>query len=149
PLAYPAVQSMLDAVVPYGRHNYWKSSFLRELHDDAIGTTEEFGRRITSPYSLCLIEHVHGVPTRVPVDATAFSIRSEHFHFVAIASWETTDDRQRHVEWAREFWDAMQPWSANQVYMNILGHDEGDRIREAYGPNYARLSQVKAAYGPT
>jgi hypothetical protein len=75
--------------------------------------------------------------------------QTEHFHFVAIASWETTDDRPRHVDWAREFWNAMQPWSANRVYMNILGHDESDRIREAYGPNYARLSQVKAAYDAT
>jgi hypothetical protein len=32
--------------------------------------------------------------------------------------------------------------------MNILGPDESDRIAEAYGPNYARLSQVKAKFDP-
>ncbi len=34
-MPYTAAQQMLDAAVPYGRHNYWKSGFLRELHDDA------------------------------------------------------------------------------------------------------------------
>ncbi len=143
---YVAAQSMLDAAVPYGRHNYWKSSFLRELHDDAIGRLEEYARTITSPYSLCLVEHVHGAPTRIPFDATAFAVRDEHFHFVAIASWDPSDDPTRHVDWTREFWTAMQPWSAGRVYANILNHDETDRVVEAYGPNYARLSRAKAEF---
>jgi FAD/FMN-containing dehydrogenase len=147
-MPYVAAQSMLDAAVPYGRHNYWKSSFLRGLDDDAIATVDEHARRITSTYSLCLIEHVHGAPTRRSVDATAFAVRDEHFHFVAIASWDPVDDSVRHIQWARAFWNAMQEWSANRVYMNILGADEGDRIAEAYGPNYARLAQVKAKFDP-
>jgi len=32
--------------------------------------------------------------------------------------------------------------------MNILGPDEGDRVAEAYGPNYPRLAQVKAKFDP-
>lgn len=147
-MPYVAAQSMLDAAVPHGRHNYWKSSFLRELHDDAMGRLEDYARRITSPYSLCLVEHVHGAPTRVAFDATAFGVRDEHFHFVAIASWDPADDSELHVQWARDFWAAMQPWSAGRVYANILGHDEGDRTLEAYGLNYARLSQVKALFDP-
>lgn len=147
-MPYVAAQSMLDAAVPYGRHNYWKSSFLRSLDDAAIAVVDEHARGITSPYSLCLIEHVHGAPTRRPVDATAFGVRDEHFHFVAIASWDPADDAVSHSQWARAFWNAMQPWSANRVYMNILGPDEGDRVAEAYGPNYARLAQVKATFDP-
>lgn len=147
-MPYVAAQMMLDAAVPYGRHNYWKSSFLRAFDDDAIATVEAHTRRITSPYSLCLIEHVHGAATRRAVDATAFGVRDEHFHFVAIASWDPVDDPARHIQWARTFWSAMQTWSANRVYMNILGQDEGDRVAEAYGPNYSRLTQVKAKFDP-
>lgn len=148
-MPYTAAQQMLDAAVPYGRHNYWKSGFLRELHDDAAETLVEHAGRITSPYSLCLIEHIHGVPTRVPRETTAFDIRSECFHFVAIASWEATDEASRHVTWAREFWSDMQRWAAGRAYGNILGHDEGARVQEAYGPNYARLSQIKGVYDPS
>jgi hypothetical protein len=32
--------------------------------------------------------------------------------------------------------------------MNILGADEGDRVAEAYGPDYPRLAQVKAKFDP-
>jgi hypothetical protein len=145
---YIAAQSMLDAAVPYGRHNYWKSSFLRGLPEDAAAKINEYAQRITSPYALCLVEHVHGVPTRIPSHATAFSVRSEHFHFVAIASWDAADDPARHIQWTRDFWGAMQPWSAGRVYANILSYDESERVAEAYGPNYARLSEVKAQYDP-
>ena len=148
-MPYTAAQQMLDAAVPYGRHNYWKSGFLRELQDDAAGTLVEHARRITSPYSLCLIEHIHGAPTRVPRETTAFDMRSECFHFVAIASWDASDEAAGHVTWAREFWTDMQRWAAGRAYGNILGPDEGGRVEEAYGPNYARLSQIKREYDPS
>ena len=148
-MPYTAAQQMIDAAAPYGRHNYWKSGFLRELHDDAAATLVEYSHRATSPYSLCLVEHIHGAPTRVPREATAFDIRSECFHFVAIASWDATDTAARHVAWARDFWTGMQRWATGRAYGNILGNDEGARVQEAYGPNYARLSQIKGVYDPT
>jgi FAD/FMN-containing dehydrogenase len=148
PMPYTAAQQMLDAAVPFGRHNYWKSGFLRELHEDAAATLVEHAARITSPYSLCLIEHIHGAATRVAQEATAFDIRRECFHFVAIASWDATDEPSKHVTWARDLWNDMQRWTAGRAYGNILSHDEGARVHEAYGPNYARLSQIKGQYDP-
>ena len=121
PMPCTVAQQMLDAAVPYGRHNYWKSGFLRELHDDAADTLVMHGGRITSPYSLCLIEHIHGAPTRVSPDTTAFDIRNQCFHFVAIAAWDPADEAARHVNWARDLWSDMQPWAAGRVYGNILG----------------------------
>ncbi len=36
------------------------------------------------------------------------------------------------------------------VYVNGMGHDEGgERVRSAYGENYARLAAIKAEYDPT
>ena len=115
PMPYTAAQSDARRGGAYGRHNYWKSGFLRELHDDAADTLLMHGRRITSPYSLCLIEHIHGAPTRVSPDATAFYIRNECFHFVAIASWDPADEAARHVNWARDLWTDMQRWAAGRA----------------------------------
>jgi hypothetical protein len=35
------------------------------------------------------------------------------------------------------------------VYVNFLGEEGADRVREAYGGNYERLAAVKQAYDPT
>jgi FAD/FMN-containing dehydrogenase len=43
----------------------------------------------------------------------------------------------------------MQPWAAGGAYMNILNHDEADRVREAYGAHYDRLAQIKRVYDPS
>jgi len=35
------------------------------------------------------------------------------------------------------------------VYINFLGHDEGeDRLRAAYGENAERLREIKSRYDP-
>ena len=41
------MQTMFDGGFPYGNRNYWKSSFLDELTDDAIDTFVEHANRIT------------------------------------------------------------------------------------------------------
>jgi hypothetical protein len=80
------------------------------------------------------------------VDATAFSVRDEQFHCIAVASWDAKEDGSPHIQWARDFWGAMQGWSSGRVYMNILGQDDEGRVRDAYGPAYGRLQAVKAKY---
>jgi hypothetical protein len=34
------------------------------------------------------------------------------------------------------------------VYINNLGEEDSDRVRDAYGINYGRLAGIKAAYDP-
>jgi FAD/FMN-containing dehydrogenase len=46
-------------------------------------------------------------------------------------------------------WQALQPYAAG-VYVNFLGDEGAERIREAYPPaTYARLAALKARYDPT
>jgi hypothetical protein len=43
----------------------------------------------------------------------------------------------------------MQPFVERTVFVNNLGDDEGDeRVREAYGANYQRLSAIKKKCDP-
>lgn len=43
-----------------------------------------------------------------------------------------------------------EPHMARGVYVNSIGHDEGcERVRSAYGENYAWLAAIKAEYDPT
>jgi len=43
----------------------------------------------------------------------------------------------------------LQPFAGGGgVYVNDLSHDDGDRVRIAYGANYERLAALKKKYDP-
>ncbi len=134
PKPYVALQSMFDPLVPHGWHRYWKSVELPPLTDDAIDTLIDHTSRITSPRSYTIILQLGGALGRVPEDATAFSQRDAAHNVVINAVW-TEDDPEgdRHTAWARDFFDAMQPHARDRVYVNFLGDEGADRVRQAYG----------------
>ncbi len=139
---------MLDAAVPQGIRSYWKACFLSGLPDDAIETFVQFAERCTSPRTFMILENAHGAVGRVAPEATAFAMRSEPYDFVLVSLWNDAAEDARHIEWTRSFYSAMQSWSAGSVYVNALSDDDGSRVAEAYGRNYARLCEVKAKYDP-
>jgi len=148
PMPYLAVQQMFDPAVPYGIHSYWKSNFVRSLTDEAIQTFASYARSRTSSRTICMLEHYHGQLRRVDLQETCVSFRAETMGLVILSLWEGGDPAP-HIEWTRRFWNAMQPYSADSVYMNALDSDEPNRISNAYGPNYARLAEIKAKYDPS
>ena len=50
--------------------------------------------------------------------------------------------------WTNEFYETLQPYADEGVYVNLLGEDEDKRIPEAYGPNYERLAKLKSEWDP-
>ena len=59
-------------------------------------------------------------------------------------------DDQVNIEWVRNAWQDMRRFSTGGTYVNFLTEEEhGDRIRAAYGQNYARLVEVKSKWDPT
>jgi hypothetical protein len=143
--------SMFDSGAPSGRNYYEKASTFKALDDAAIDVMVEYSTSQTSPFSQFLIQYVHGYASRVDPQATAaFALRGEHHLGVVLAAWDGQVPMQqnRHIEWARTFWSAMQPFAQQKVYINML--DEGDeRLRASYGPNYDRLVALKNQYDPT
>src|SRR5439155_1369464 len=52
-------------------------------------------------------------------------------------------------DWARDYYDALHPYSDGGAYVNMLQGDEGDdRVRATYGANYDRLAEIKRQYDP-
>jgi FAD/FMN-containing dehydrogenase len=148
PMPYLALQQMLDPACPYGIQSYWKSNFLRDLSDDAIDTFVSHVRSRTSPRTIAVIEHYHGQAQRVPPDETAIPLREYKFNLVLLSMWETGDPAP-HIAWTREFYTAMQAFSAGSVYVNTLSADDSSRVHEAYGQTYERLAEIKAKYDPS
>jgi FAD/FMN-containing dehydrogenase len=151
PKPYTALQSMFDPFVPHGWHRYWKSVELPALTDGAIETLVEHHSAVTSPKSYCIVFQLGGALARVGEDATAFSQRDAAHNVNVNAVWTEDDpDGERHVAWARGYFDAMQPHAGGRVYVNFLGEEGADRVRQAYGAGtYDRLVELKRAYDPT
>jgi FAD/FMN-containing dehydrogenase len=98
---------------------------------------------------MILLYQVHGAASRVPPDATAFGLRDALWNLDVIGQWVDAAEADRHVRWVRECWAALEPHATGGVYVNHLGADEPERVRAAYGQNYARLAAVKRQYDPT
>ena len=151
PKPYLALQSMFDPFVPHGWHRYWKSVELPPLTDDAIDTLVDHSSAPTSPKAYTIVFQLGGALARVGEDEMAFSQRGTAHNVNINAVWTEDDpEGERHVAWARDFFDAMQPHAGGRVYVNFLGEEGGSRVRQAYGArNYERLVELKRAYDPT
>src|SRR5262249_44539361 len=89
-----------------------------------------------------------GAASRVASDAMAFPHRSFPYAPVIVSQWTNPTEAERSIAWARGFSKALQPFAPESAYVNDLGHDDGDLVRMAYGPNYERLAALKKKYDP-
>lgn len=150
PIPYSQLNSMLDAGYPKGALNYWKSSFLRELSDEAIDTMVECFGKCPTPMGQMLMEHFHGVATRVGANDTAFPHRAEGYNLLVLSQWMEPEANDKCTAWARQTYGQMEPFVGPGRYVNYLGDDEpGDPAIAAYGLNYERLQKIKTKYDPT
>jgi FAD/FMN-containing dehydrogenase len=150
PMPLVQLQGMFDPFFPPGRYTYVKSSFVQELTDAAIDVLAEFAASRPSPLVFAPgIEHWHGAATRVGPTETAFPHRTHQYNFMAWSTWTETADTERHVQWTRQFWEAMKPHLAPGSYVNYLSDDDDGAAKVAFGPNYDRLLALKNKYDPT
>jgi FAD binding domain/Berberine and berberine like len=149
PMAYTALQSAPDPGFPPGRRHYWKSSYLKDLSDEAIEVMVGFVSEMPSPTTGVGLQQMHGAASRVDPTATAFPHRDEHYDFLILSQWADPAETERNIEWTRSFFEAMEPFFEEGVYVNNLGDEGEDRVRAAYGTNYDRLLALKGEYDPT
>lgn len=147
---YTEVQQAFDAGFPEGNRNYWKSCFLNPLSEDCQKTLVEYANK--APTALCstTVEHIiGGAAARVPADATAFGTRNAEHNLLILGASDDRDMDDTVRAWVREFYEAMQPFSSGDVYVNYMDNDESDRISEAYDKaHFSRLAKLKQKYDP-
>jgi FAD/FMN-containing dehydrogenase len=149
PMRYVDRQRTNDAVFPRGRRHYWKAGWQRRLDAAAIDVVIDFAARRPSPYTRISFQHMHGAAARVSATETAFFHRHDQWEVQMLSQWIDADDDEQNIQWAREMYAEMEPYLDHAVYVNMLGADESDRVRTAYGHNYERLVAIKAVYDPT
>lgn len=148
PLPYIQMQSMLDGAFPHGNRYYWKAGFLKELSDEAIDTIIAHVNVNPSPYSATILEIYGGASSREPDGGTAYPHRQDEFDLVIISNWPNKQDDEMNISWTRNIWEAMQAHLSHKAYVNALGVEGDERVKEAYGQHYERLAALKCKYDP-
>ena len=148
PLPYPALQSMFDAIYPPGYSWYWKGDFVDELSDKVIDLHLQHGPLMPTPCSTMHLYPINGAASRVGSKDTAWNYRSSTWAMVIAGVDPDPANDKAITDWARNYWQALHPYSAGGSYINFMMEEGEDRIKATYGDNYARLADVKAKYDP-
>jgi FAD/FMN-containing dehydrogenase len=149
PMPYPVMNTLLDAGNPTGSLNYWKSSFIRSLDDEMLDPMIDAFAACPSPMTAVICEHFHGAVTRVGRSDTPVPHRDTGHNLVIASVWTDPTTTDANIAWTRATFAALQPFLVQERWLNYLADDEGgDAVRAAYGPNYARLADVKRRYDP-
>ena len=150
PKPFAAHNSSLDAGQPKGMHYYWKSEYVTEIADEAIETLVASAAKMTSPHSRLAVFQLGGATQRHDEQAMAVSHRNAEYVIAINTGWANPQDTEKQIQWTRDLWTAIRPFSSGGVYVNFLSADDGeDRVRAAYGATkFERLVQLKSKYDP-
>lgn len=150
-MPYRALQSIYDGLFPTGRDRcYWKSTYLSGLDIGVIAAVTKSVAKRPSDMTFASIWKFGGAVQRVAADATAFGDRSMPFMLSLDAIWSDPVDDAANIEWVRDAWKDMRPYSTGRLYLNFPGFGEGaNLVRDAFGAeSYAKLQKVKRDYDP-
>ncbi|HWH05610.1 MAG TPA: FAD-binding oxidoreductase [Gaiellaceae bacterium] len=148
-MPYLELQRMLE--LPFGLRHYWKGHFVGALPDSLLDELWEHHAAPAEAPGAVLIEAIHGAARRVPADATAVGFRDASFNVSALGIWQSANDDDKRIDWARGTAAAVAPFSLRGGgYLNYMQADEPvERVRAAFGEErFARLQAVKRRYDP-
>jgi FAD/FMN-containing dehydrogenase len=149
PMPHPALQSMLDAVIPTGYQWYWRGDFFDRIPDAAMDVHLKYGENLPTPLSLMHLYPVDGAAHRVGRDDTAWSYRDAVWSGVFAGVDPDPANAETIKQWCVNYWEEMHPYSMGGSYVNFMGAGEGqERVRATYRDHYDRLAQVKRTYDP-
>ncbi|MGH8068359.1 MAG: FAD-binding oxidoreductase [Candidatus Entotheonellia bacterium] len=150
PSPYAALQGISEHFNPRGYRNYLKTNYLKDLSDDAIDILVERYMRVPAPFSHIVVEHMGGAVGRMDPQATAYNYRDAQYNFLIVGIWPEVAEDERNIQWVRGLWQALQPFSTGNIYVNYESDVGVDRVQAAYGAaKYARLVALKNTYDPT
>jgi FAD/FMN-containing dehydrogenase len=145
---FPALQSLFDGLFPPGLQWYWKADFVDHLTPEAIAEHVRHGTHLPTLLSTMHMYPVNGAVHRLGESDTAFSYRHSTWAQVIVGIDPEASNKDRIVNWARDYWSAVHPYSAGGAYVNFLMEEGAARVEATYGPNHARLRRIKAKYDP-
>jgi FAD/FMN-containing dehydrogenase len=148
PMPYAAALGMFDRSMVDGNHYLLRSRSLSDVRGPAVDALIAAAAEVTSPFSVLVLNRLHGAASRVDPAATAFAQRMPHTVLEVIASWRPGESVERHRAWADSVVASLDAVALPGGYPNLLGPDDEDRSRESYGANLGRVLAAKRRYDP-
>jgi hypothetical protein len=94
-----------------------------------------------------LIVPFFGAVTRVPASEMAFALRQTGYEFDMQCRWSSEAEKSTAVTWVTQLNENLKPF-ARGLYVNQTSERNPELANSAYGPNYARLVEIKRKYDP-
>ena len=145
---YAGWQTTIDPLQAHGARNYWKSHNLKDLNEACMNTILEYAEKLPSPHTEILIPHLQGAIARVPNDATAYAHRQVPYLLNIHGRWETPEEDDQCIQWTKDLFDAVTPYSTGGVYVNFISQEGDERVQDAYLESWDRLVALKNKYDP-
>jgi FAD/FMN-containing dehydrogenase len=149
PMRYPEIYELMDeGDAPHPTAVTVRSMFVDSIDRDATEAIVDHLGKSTATMAVAQLRVLGGAMARVPVEATAFAHRLRRVMVNVAAGYEQSDQAVVHDAWADGFAAALRNGDTG-VYVNFLGDEGQERIRDAYpGPTWDRLRDVKRRYDP-
>ncbi|MDG2241867.1 MAG: FAD-binding oxidoreductase [Rhodospirillaceae bacterium] len=146
---YVEEQSGRDAANSHGRLYYIKGRHMNDYDPKMLDVLFERWGSAPGRYTTMRIVRFGGAVSQVDNDATAWPHRHAKWDIELGGHWTNPDQSEEYVQWGRDYWDALEPYTSRELYLNELMDEEQDQVNESYGQNYKRLVELKNKYDPT
>jgi FAD/FMN-containing dehydrogenase len=145
---YPAVQTLADPLLPPGLYHYNKADIINGINDEMIRVHLQYGPAVPTIQSAMHIYPLNGAVHDVGHDETAFAYRSSEFTHLITAVDPDPGPMPGYINWLRQYWDALHPYSAGGSYVNFMMDEGSDRVASGYPGNLEKLGKIKKKYDP-
>ena len=152
PLPFVGVQQAFDEFFRRGvLRSYWKSTYLRELSDEALDLVAKTTQARPTKRTLVAVFSWGGAINRVGSEETAHSERSANWMVSIDGNWEDPAEDDQVIGWVRERWAQLHRLGTGSTYLNftgIAGESADVGVEGAFGKNLKRLAEIKKRYDP-
>ncbi|MBX3563557.1 MAG: FAD-binding oxidoreductase [Sphingomonas sp.] len=137
-----------NVIVPTKVQMFSETGFLREMQPEMIDElVQRFEAMPGDIGMMAAIGQLGGAVSRVAPDATAYWNRSAKFQFYVTASWSDPARGAVSREAAQAIWAGVEEYTEG-YYINMLDHEEDQRLRANFGGNFKRLVKLKRKVDP-
>lgn len=147
-MPYPAVQTMFDGLFDPGYQWYWRADFFTELGPEARAEHRKYCGTIPTPLSQMHLYPISGAASRPGPTDTAWAYRDANYAGVFVGVDPDPANAEILTAWAKEYQEALHPYSSGGAYTNFMMDEGQDRVRDSYRQNYEKLVKIKSKYDP-